>query len=178
MAWARVGNRDWGIWIGFLSITSISLLTQYICLVLNAHMLLLIFGEGSEKTDLNWLFSMVASFFLLLSSFQLLFSGAAHCVPCFLCVMNPQNHLLLSCMAPSSFGDITLFMYDQYVFVQIHCRFCTFGMLYWIYFTPFWFSNSFFCFIAASLVHLLSMAPCLLFWLSFLRQSRQGHFNF
>ena len=71
-------------------------------------------GEGSEKTDLNLSFSIVASFLLSFSSYPLLFSGATPCVFCFLCFMNLQNLLLFSCMASSSFGDIMLFMYDQY----------------------------------------------------------------
>ena len=41
--------------------------------------------EGSKKTDLNWLFSMVVFFLLLFSSFPLLFSGATPCVSCFVC---------------------------------------------------------------------------------------------
>ena len=79
-------------------------------------------AEGSEKTDLNWSFSMVAFFLLLFSSLPLLFSGATPCVSCFLYLMNLQNLLLLSYMASSSFGYIMLFMYDQYA---CHVNFCT-----------------------------------------------------
>ena len=75
-------------------------------------------GEGSEKTNLNWSFSMVAFFLLLFNSFPLLFSGA---VSCFLCFMNHQNLLLRSCTASSSFGDIMLFMYDQYAWCVCLC---------------------------------------------------------
>ena len=72
-------------------------------------------AEGSAKTDLNWSFSMVVFFLLSFSNFLLLFSGATPCVSCFLCFINLQKLLLLSCMASSSFGDTCmLFMYDQY----------------------------------------------------------------
>ena len=67
-------------------------------------------GRISEKTDLNWLFSMVAFILLCFSSFPLSFSGAATCVSCFLCFMNPQKLLLLSCMVSYSCGDIMLVM--------------------------------------------------------------------
>ena len=65
-------------------------------------------GDGAEKTDLNWSFSMMVAFFFLLFSSVLL-----------LCFMNLQSLLLLYCTVSSSFGDIMLYMYDQYA-----CRVC------------------------------------------------------
>ena len=79
-------------------------------------------GEGFEKTDLNWSFSMVVSFFCRFPVFHYFLVVQPLLCLGFLCFMNCQNLLLLSCMPSSSFGDIMSFMYDQYAW---HLCLCT-----------------------------------------------------
>ena len=114
--------------------------------------------EGSERTDLNWSFSTVAFFLLSFSSFTFFLPG----VSCFLCLMNLQNPLLLSCTTSSSVGDMC--MYDQYA-----CRICLctnpFVLVVLGCSAEFTFWIASFVFLSASLVYLLPMAICLLFWL-------------
>ena len=136
--------------------------------------------EGSEKTDLNWSFSMVAFFLLSFSSFPLCFNGATPCVCDPFCVLWisrigccflvwPHFHLeILCCLCKTNMPKV-------FVFFQILCsRLCSVGMLCWIYLIPFASQTASFVFLNTSLVNILPMVLCLLFRLSFWGQTNLG----